>query len=309
VSTHVVVDGGKSGLRLMVAADGGNQDASGPGFAYRTEDDGVEQILASLASAAASVALPDRIDGVCAGLTGIPGDEGGRQRLSAGIEALLGAPVLLTDDAVLAHAGSLGGSGTVLCVGTGTNVVAVGSDGRHARVDGWGPQIGDRGSAYAIGVAGLRAATAALDGVGPPTSLTDALPSLLGGTDLASLQAFYRSPDNLARTAGFARDVLDAAAVDEVARDICGRAAADLAAAARSACDRASLTGAERRVSYSGRVLTPGNPMHTALTAALGDIGLPLVEPAGGPLDGGITLLTGPGPYAALVWPRSWEGR
>jgi glucosamine kinase len=309
VSNYIAVDGGKSGLRLVLATGSERQYAQGAGFVYRPDDDGVEQIIASLTSALESLTMPERIDGICAGLTGVPGDEADRLRLLTRLEAIVGAPALLAEDGVLAHAGSLSGPGTVLCVGTGTVTFALGADGQHARIDGWGPQLGDRGSAYAIGLAGLRAATAALDGVGPSTSLTDALPLVLGGTDLASLQAYYRSPDNLARTAEFARRVIDAAADDAVARGICQRAAADLAAAARSACDRAALTGAERRVSYAGRALSPNNALHTELIAALGDIGLPLVEPAGSSLDGGIALLAHPGPYAALLWPQTWEGR
>ena len=302
MTTYVVIDGGKSQLRLMLASGQERTYAHGPGFVYRPGDDGVEQTITSVTRAVESMSLPDNIEAVCAGLTGIPGGDHNRRRLSFGIESIFKAPVVLAEDSVLAHAGALGAPGIVLCVGTGTVALAISADGRHARVDGWGPQLGDRGSAYAIGLSGLRAATAALDGVGPPTCLTESLATLLGGTDLSCLQAYYRSADNVERTAGFARDVLAAAADDDVARKICARAAADLAATARSACDLVGLAGPQRRVSYSGRLLTPGNPVHTALVRTLHDRGLTLVEPAGGPLDGGLVLLDDPGLYSPLLW-------
>ncbi|MYS50866.1 ATPase, partial [Streptomyces sp. SID6013] len=78
-------------------------------------------------------------------------------------------------DAVTAHAGALGGrAGVVLAIGTGSVAVGIGADGTYARVDGWGPLLGDDGSGARIGTAGLRAALRAHDGRGPATALLDA---------------------------------------------------------------------------------------------------------------------------------------
>ena len=104
-----------------------------------------------------------------AGLTTVPGDPAQLRLLARGLEKLFGGPALVVEDGLLAHAGALAGAGTVICAGTGTTVLGIGASGRRVKVDGWGPVLGDRGSAYAVGLAGMRAATAALDGTGPAT--------------------------------------------------------------------------------------------------------------------------------------------
>ncbi|MEU4777755.1 BadF/BadG/BcrA/BcrD ATPase family protein [Micromonospora sp. NPDC023633] len=300
----ITIDGGKSELRLLLRAAAGRQLGVGPGFSYQPHEDGVDRILAAVRGAAATISLPEQVAGVVAGLTGVPGEPAERRRLALALERQFGGPavVVVVEDSILAHAGALGGPGVLLCVGTGTTVLAVDADGDHARLDGWGPHLGDRGSAHAIGLAGMRAATASYDRVGPATVLVDRLVAALGGVDLASLQRYYRDPAMISRTAAFAREVLDAAAgADPVAGRICAGAAADLADAAQAATDRLGLGGAARRVSFSGRLLTPGNPLHQALSAELEARGLPLVTPRAEPLDGGPALLSGAAPYARLL--------
>jgi len=56
------------------------------------------------------------------------------------------------------------GSGIILIVGTGSVVLARTRDGRIRRTGGWGPILGDDGSGYALGRAGLRAVAEAFDG-------------------------------------------------------------------------------------------------------------------------------------------------
>lgn len=298
-ASFVSVDGGKSELRLLVSTGAERQYAVGPGMAYRPGEDGVARILDSVRAAAESVRLPAAPAGVVVGLTGVPGDPGPRGRLVSLLEEFFAGPVLLVEDSLLAHAGALRGAGTVLCVGTGTAVLAVGARGGSVKLDGWGPLLGDRGSAHAIGLAGMRAATAARDGVGPPTELADRLVAELGGTDLAALQRFYRDPALVARTAAFARAVLEAAERDPVARAICAGAAESLAALASAAVTR--LPDAGRRVSCSGRVLAPGNLLHSLLAANLSGLGLDLVAPLATSLEGGLTLLHSEEPYRDLL--------
>ncbi|MFG3712460.1 N-acetylglucosamine kinase [Micromonospora sp. NPDC047730] len=302
MTTTITIDGGKSELRLLLRTPEGRQLGVGPGFSYQPHEDGVERILAAVRGAAATISLPAQVAGVVAGLTGVPGERAGRRRLALALERQFGGRAVVVEDSILAHAGALGGPGVLLCVGTGTTVLAVDAGGDHARLDGWGPHLGDRGSAYAIGLAGMRAATASHDQVGPATVLADRLVTALGGIDLASLQRYYRDPAIVARTAAFARDVLDAAArADPEAGRICARAAADLAAAAQVAAVRLGLSGAARRVSFSGRLLAPGNALHQSLAAELEARGLSLVTPRAEPLDGGPALLSGADPYARLL--------
>lgn len=297
--TFISIDGGKSELRLLVASGDRRQVGVGAGMSYQPGEDGVDRILAGVRQAAAAVDLPTRVAGVVAGLTGVPGDPGPRRRLARRLEELLRGPALVIEDVYLAHAGAVNGPGTVLCVGTGTNVLAVGAAGACTSVDGWGPILGDRGSGYAIGLAGLRAASAALDGVGPPTALTEEFPGAVGGTGLASLQRFYRDQGLVARVAGFARSVLDAVPGDDVARAVCEAAVADLVAVAEAAATRQPDAG--RLVSHSGRLIGSSEFLRHRLGEELGARGLELVEPVGSPLEGGLTLVRGGEPYRSVV--------
>ncbi|MFI2651037.1 N-acetylglucosamine kinase [Micromonospora fulviviridis] len=302
MTTTITIDGGKSELRLLLRTPAGRQLGVGPGFTYRPHEDGVDRILAAVRGAAATISLPEQVAGVVAGLTGVPGENAERRRLAVALERQFGGPAVVVEDSILAHAGALGGPGVLLCAGTGTTVLAVNADGDHARLDGWGPHLGDRGSAYAIGLAGMRAATASYDQVGPATVLVDRLVAALGGVDLAALQRYYRDPAMISHTAAFAREVLDAAAqADPVAGRICATAATDLADVAQAATDRLDLSGSARRVSFSGRLLTLGNALYQALSAELQARGLPLVTPRAEPIDGGPALLSGAAPYARLL--------
>ncbi len=305
--TLAAVDGGKSGLRLAVSGPDGVRYGAASGFGYAPGQDDVTAIVAAVRDAAADLDpdAPPRADRVCAGLTGAPGDPADRDRLRGALGDLFGArQVTVSPDVVLAHAGALDGPGVVVCAGTGTTVLAVAGDGRTAGTDAWGPVIGDRGSGWAIGTAGLRAAAAALDGVGPATALSERMAAALGGSDLAAAQRLYRDPRLTARVSAFALSVAEAAGSgDEVARAIWRDAATALGASAIAAATRAGLARAEARVSWSGRLFAAGDLILEPLRARIEQAGLALVPPRGGALDGGLRLAGADpdGPYRALL--------
>jgi glucosamine kinase len=286
------VDGGKSELRIVVERPDDRRYGVGPGFAYSSGTDGVDAMLDSVRVACREVGPTADVESVCLGLTGLPGEPSGRLRLAAGLRALFpAAEVLFGPDGVLAHAGALGVPGVAICAGTGTVVVAVGEDGRTARLDAWGPLVGDRGSGYAIGSAGLRAAAAALDGVAPPTTLTRAMSEMLGGTDLAALQRLHRDPALVTVIAEFARSVAAAArGGDEVATAIWRQAAADLSATAIAAARRVGLTGPGRRVAVVGRLTKAGDLLLQPVREILQASDFALVATAGDALDGGLKI-------------------
>jgi N-acetylglucosamine kinase-like BadF-type ATPase len=83
-------------------------------------------------------------------------------------------PVTVDHDAVTAlYSGTLGRSGVVSIAGTGSIAFGIGTNGKRARVGGWGYLLGDPGSGYAIGREALQAVFAAHDQCGPPTVLTE----------------------------------------------------------------------------------------------------------------------------------------
>src|SRR5262249_61200260 len=114
--------------------------------------------------------------GVDGGVAGAPGacaaPHAARELGEALLRSIPAARVAVTGDAVLAHAGALGGEpGVVLIAGTGVVALAIDADGALRTVDGWGPWLGDEGGGAWMGASGLRAALRALDGRGPSTAL------------------------------------------------------------------------------------------------------------------------------------------
>lgn len=295
--TVAVVDGGKSGLRVTVAGPEGRSRGDAPGFTYSTQADEIAATVDAIGHGLRLVSTATAIDCVCLGLTGLPGGLTERRHLAAGVAALVpDSEVILTVDGVLAHAGALGAPGVVISAGTGTAVLAIGDEGRVACLDGWGPAIGDRGSGYAIGLAGLRAAARALDGVGPATALVEAATLRLGGTDLAALQRFYRTPAPVPFIAGFAHAVAESASNgDRVSIEIWEDAASDLSATAAAAAARAGLGGGGRPVpvAVTGRLADAGAVLLQPLERMLTCHGLSLVAVGGDVTDGGIRLARG----------------
>jgi N-acetylglucosamine kinase len=80
-------------------------------------------------------------------------------------------------DVVFARAGIYTLHGVAVAAGTGATAWAIRSDdGRQAFIGGWGALLGDEGSAYAVGLLGLRAAVRAFEGrETQPTRLVEAV--------------------------------------------------------------------------------------------------------------------------------------
>ncbi|TDQ43912.1 N-acetylglucosamine kinase [Actinorugispora endophytica] len=143
---------------------------------------------------------------------------------------LPGSPHVGDDIVVAFAAGTAEPAGAVLVAGTGAVAAAVREGRVERRCDGHGWLLGDEGSAVWIGVAGLRAALAAMDGRGGGTALTERLAAALGvrAEDRQALvgAAYAVAP---AALGGLAPQVCDAAEEgDEAARAIVDEAAARL---------------------------------------------------------------------------------
>ncbi len=112
---------------------------------------------------------------VCAGVAGA-GRSDEQQALTEALHAAVERSgrtvrVEVVHDAVVAlDAAYDTGSGLVVIAGTGSVVLGRTTDGDLQRTGGWGPVLGDDGSGYALGRAGLRAVAEAFDG-GKETAL------------------------------------------------------------------------------------------------------------------------------------------
>ncbi|MFF0794960.1 N-acetylglucosamine kinase [Streptomyces spiralis] len=294
MTAAVAVDLGKTGCRAVLWHDGTGpapdiHDVPGaPGLAA---DNGVA--LARDAVRAAVLPLLEgqpqlRLAALCVGAAGAASaPEAARELAGLLLHDLPADEVAVTSDAVTAHAGALGGrTGVVLAIGTGSVAVGIGDHGSYARVDGWGPWLGDEGSGAWIGAAGLRAALRAHDGRGPDTVLLAAAVERFGDPD--RLPSAVGREGNPARTAAsFAPDVARAAAAgDAAAAAIIRDAATALGEAVVAAARR--IGGDELPVTITGGLTGLGEPLLDPLRSALAASSRPLHlrPPLGGPLDG-----------------------
>lgn len=140
-------------------------------------------------------------------------------------------------DVVFARTGIYRPHGIAVVAATGATASGVRSDdGRSVTVGGWGTLLGDEGSAYAMGLLGLRAAVRAFEGrLDAPTRLVDALCDHFGLTrqtfQSGLIRIAYHKPLNRADVAGLAIIVTRLAAEgDVVAQRIVCKVANDLAA-------------------------------------------------------------------------------
>lgn len=162
-----------------------------------------------------------RLDGasvfLCAGIAGASTADV-QDRIAAGLDEALApaesSTIRVTDDATTSfEAAFAGGPGTLLLLGTGSNIVCKTLDGRWIHSGGWGYLIGDEGSGFAIGRLGLRAVARAMDRA-IETPLRDRATRDFGlDTRDRFLAAIYGGE---LRIADFAQAVLDEAAKDDI---------------------------------------------------------------------------------------------
>ncbi len=122
-------------------------------------------------------------------------------------------------------------------------------------MDGWGYLIGDAGSGFWIGRAGMEAAMRGFDGRGPITPLTDRLREVL--PDLSAAYVELQADDRrVSRIAAFAKVVDEVGTDDPAAAGILDAAAAELGESVLAGLRRVGLKGTEvPRVCALGQVL------------------------------------------------------
>jgi glucosamine kinase len=191
--------------------------------------------------------------------------------------------VMVTTDIEIALANAFShGPGIVVSAGTGS--VAVGRDrtGKQHRIGGYGWQMGDEGSGYAIGRAALGAVSRAVDGRSPPTALSN---RVLQATRSADYDALIRwaAGASPAEVAALAPHVLAVAAEgDPLAQGIADYAARELSQLAICLLPKMDLSPPVR-VAITGGLLTQHQPLRRALLAKLREE--PSFQPTEAPVD------------------------
>lgn len=239
----LAVDLGKTGCRLRAVDEGGRtREGVGAGAVGLAATDGVEQVCRAVESAArdAGLGADDRAQVLAVGLTGYHAAAARRDQLAERLARRWAPFVVLGGDVLTTHVGAFGGApGAVVAAGTGAVALAVDAAGRSAVRDGWGFILGDDGSGYAVGRAGLRAALLHAEGrAGGSPALAARARDRFG--ELASLPAVVHTDPHPSRlVATFVPDVVAAAeegdAMSLAILQAAGRALARTGQAARDA--------------------------------------------------------------------------
>lgn len=281
----LAVDAGQSGTRLRW--EHGRERLEDDGAGVLTDRPLMPQIAAAIRAFSMEHQLTPLVVGV--GTSGLVEPEAGEL---LDLVADLGVvETAVAHDSTTSYLGALGDNpGVVVAAGTGVVTLAVG-DTSVARVDGWGHLIGDAGSAFWIGRAGMEAAMRGYDGRGQLTALTTALGALFPDLEAAyiELQADER---RVSRIASFARVVDELADHDEVALRIIEAAAAELSESVVAGAHRVGLMGDEPpAICTLGKVLRSPRVRHRFQTfLRMQWPGVDLREPLGTGLYGAALL-------------------
>jgi len=224
------VDGGGTRTRLALVGEDGTLLGYASGGCCSFADQGVvaaQEELVRLWHEAWGVAgaAPRPVAAVFLGMGSILSlqDAQINREIAAQIGMAEPRDIFADNDVRNAHAGGLvGRSGILLIAGTGSACFGRNALGENWRTGGWGHLLGERGSAYALGLSAMVAATREADGRGVQTSLTIFLREALG---LSDLKEIFRKVhhDGVSRTqvAALAPRIVDfAKAGDPVAGEI-----------------------------------------------------------------------------------------
>lgn len=272
--------GGTSTRCVVTTLDGtplGRGNADGANINSSTGDP-AENLATAMREALCGID-PTEVAGGVLGMAGAGGAGYARAQELAGSAwlscGLSGAPMVVNDIVVAYASGTAAPSGIVLIAGTGAVAAAVHDGAITTRCDGYGWLLGDEGSAVWLGVEGVKAALAAGDGRGEPTSLADAIPRALLGrhrprdpADIAQAvvrMAYGGAPADLGRLAPVVCG--QSAAGDPVARKLTDTAAERLLTAVAAVEPYPGWTGP---IVLAGSVLSSG-PVADAVRAGLAE--------------------------------------
>jgi len=292
-------DVGGTKTAVAVSRDGkivGRADGPGaavrPGRALASSSTIAEVVRQALS--AAGLLLGDVLVVGAAGVGREPEREELRKALRG--ENVASSVVVTTDIEIALTAAFADGPGIVVSAGTGS--VAVGRDrtGKRHRIGGYGWQMGDEGSGYAIGRASLGAVSRAVDDRSPKTALSNRLLKATRSDNYDDLVR-WAAGASPAEVAALAPHVLAvAAAGDPLAQGIADYAARELSQLAICLVPKMDITP-PIPVAITGGLLGADQPLRKTLLAKLAEE--PLFKPTDTPVDavaGALRLADSGGP-------------
>jgi N-acetylglucosamine kinase-like BadF-type ATPase len=207
----------------------------------------------------------------CIGIAGVT-IEAVREWAQREISKAVGGDLVLAGDEEIALEGAFrGGPGILIIGGTGSNVMGRAADGAMYGAGGWGPAIGDEGSAFWIGHEGVRAAFWAKDR-NVSTTLLTAIGERWGAKSIGEIVEMANArpgPDFPALATVVSRCADEG---DELAIAILERAGAELAEQVALVALKMKESGGGRRkidAAYTGSVLEHNALVRSAMVAAL----------------------------------------
>lgn len=258
------VDAGGTKTQAVLTNEGGSPLAWGMGGCGNPTRVSAVQLRRSYQQAigetlaGVDVAVRDAVKAICLGVAGASGRDDVIRDAVADLG--LNAEIIIDGDVQIAFAAAIREwHGVIVIAGTGANAYGVGLDGRTATASGRGYLIGDEGSGYDIGRAGIAAALRADDGRGPSTGL---LPRMLNFFEISRaedvVQPIY-DPGGKAYISRFAPTVVEAAKADDiVAQGILNYAGRELGLNVLAVARRTGLTDEPFEVGLVGGVFKAG---------------------------------------------------
>ena len=274
MSFAIGVDGGGTHARAVILDERGREvgraEAPGALVSLRAPEEAAGAVAQAVRAAARAggVQLPGGV--LWAGLAGA-----GHEASRVGVERVLATAGLArkvrvgTDVEAAFHAAFPEGPGLMLIAGTGSIAWGRGPSGEMCRIGGWGQQLGDEGSGYAIGLKALRAIARAEDERIAPTTLTG---EILGALHLdASVELIpWVASATKAEVAALVPIVARCAeAGDAAAREILEDAIAHLEAHVTALLHRTGPWTSRPGLLLSGGVIAPGGSLRSALVGRL----------------------------------------
>jgi N-acetylglucosamine kinase-like BadF-type ATPase len=197
-------DGGGTKTDCVLINEKGRVVSEGRGGPANPLRSGYEAAFSSLReSAAAALAgeklRPSDVAGVCVGLAGA-GRKSVVRRLTVFLSREFPRAVshVATDYEIALEAAVRSGPGVVLIAGTGSVAYGRNAAGETARAGGYGPWIGDEGSAFDVGRRAVAAVARTRDLDAPVTLLTEMIPAALDCPDWDDLMLrIMKGPDDV----------------------------------------------------------------------------------------------------------------
>lgn len=289
------LDGGGTKTVLVIADSCGQVLGIGKGgpvnALFVPDSTAIESVQNAAKGAMERAGLSDEADApvhVRAVYASVPGAS--REIIEAGLSGLVAYDVLQVegDDYATFRGAFPEGYGVVVLAGTGSFAMGRSPDGRTLTAGGWGPLLGDEGSGYAIGLAGLRAVALASEGRCEATVLMDMAMEMFG---VERARDIIKAGLTRERIAGFAMAVSSAAAQgDDVACRILADAGADLGRLGGHIITGLGMKGQGCPVALSGGASKAGAPLRDSFAATIKridpscKIADPKLSPAGGAL-------------------------